>query len=197
MSERLVVESNQAYCVECGGLFPIEDMISHGPARICAGCKPAFLQKLAEGAEIRTGQLRYASVGTRFVAALLDGLLLLVASVVVQFVLLGLTFEQFIGVTPVTSVFVELVRQLFGLALGLSYEAFLIGKYGATLGKMACRIKVVTADGGKVSYGRAIGRHFAKFLSTITLMIGYIIAIFDSEKRALHDRICNTRVVIS
>ena len=78
---------------------------------------------------------------------------------------------------------------------GISYETIFIGKYGATVGKMACRIKVVTADGGQVSYLRAVGRYFAKLLSAFTLMIGYIIAAFDPEKRALHDRICNTRVV--
>jgi uncharacterized RDD family membrane protein YckC len=50
-------------------------------------------------------------------------------------------------------------------------------------------------DGGKVSYGRAVGRHFAKYLSSFTLGIGYIMAGIDDEKRALHDRICNTRVI--
>ena len=41
---------------------------------------------------------------------------------------------------------------------------------------------------------RAIGRHFSEWLSSI-LFIGYIMAAFDEEKRALHDRICGTRVV--
>jgi uncharacterized RDD family membrane protein YckC len=72
----------------------------------------------------------------------------------------------------------------------------LIGKYGATVGKMACKIKVITADGQPVSYARAFGRYFAKVLSSLTLLIGFIIAAFDSEKRSLHDHICNTRVVV-
>lgn len=38
-----------AVCVECGQLFNIEDMIRHGDAYVCAGCKPVFLQKLSEG----------------------------------------------------------------------------------------------------------------------------------------------------
>ena len=41
----------------------------------------------------------------------------------------------------------------------------------------------------------AVGRYFAKFLSSITLCIGFIIAAFESEKRSLHDHICGTRVV--
>jgi len=72
----------------------------------------------------------------------------------------------------------------------------MIGKFGATLGKMACKIQVVTAEGGRVSYLRSLGRYFAKFLSGLICLIGYIIAAFDEEKRALHDRICVTRVVL-
>ena len=71
----------------------------------------------------------------------------------------------------------------------------MIGKYGATVGKMAMKIRVVTAEGQKVSYLRALGRYFAKLLSGMILMIGYLMAAFDDEKRALHDRICNTRVI--
>jgi uncharacterized RDD family membrane protein YckC len=40
-----------------------------------------------------------------------------------------------------------------------------------------------------------VGRFFAKILSAMMLWIGFIIAAFDREKRALHDHICGTRVV--
>jgi uncharacterized RDD family membrane protein YckC len=83
------------------------------------------------------------------------------------------------------------------MCIGITYETVLIGKYGATLGKMACKIKVVTAEGGRVSYLLAFGRYFAKILSAMILMIGYLMAAFDDEKRALHDRICNTRVIVN
>jgi uncharacterized RDD family membrane protein YckC len=54
---------------------------------------------------------------------------------------------------------------------------------------------VVRPDGGPVHLGRAVGRYFAKWLSSLTLCIGYIIAGFDAEKRAMHDMIVDTRVV--
>jgi uncharacterized RDD family membrane protein YckC len=60
---------------------------------------------------------------------------------------------------------------------------------------MALSLKVVRADGSKVSYMRAFGRAAAEIVSGILLLIGYIIAGFDDEKRALHDRMCDTRVV--
>src|SRR5207237_3864453 len=82
-----------------------------------------------------------------------------------------------------------------GFLLRLAYSTFLVGKYGATLGKMACGLRVVTPTGGKVSYGVACGRFFAEILSGLLLCIGYIMVAFDEEKRGLHDRICNTRVI--
>jgi uncharacterized RDD family membrane protein YckC len=54
---------------------------------------------------------------------------------------------------------------------------------------------VITADGEPITYWRAFGRYFGKLLSGIILGIGYLMAAFDEEKRALHDRICHTRVV--
>jgi uncharacterized RDD family membrane protein YckC len=75
------------------------------------------------------------------------------------------------------------------------YEIFMIGKYGATWGKMAVKIKVVAPDGGRISYGRSTGRYFAKILSAMILYIGFLMAIWDKEKRALHDQICQTRVI--
>ena len=66
---------------------------------------------------------------------------------------------------------------------------------GCTLGKRAMGLKVVTAEGGRcrffdVLYRETVGR----YLSGI-LCIGYLLAIGDEEHRALHDRICDTRVV--
>jgi uncharacterized RDD family membrane protein YckC len=60
---------------------------------------------------------------------------------------------------------------------------------------MACKLKIIVADGSRVSYLRAFGRHFAKYLSAMILLVGYIMAAFDDQRRTLHDRICETRVV--
>jgi len=75
------------------------------------------------------------------------------------------------------------------------YMAFMHSRYGATLGKMAVGIRVITLDGRNPSFWRAFGRVFAEYLSSLCLYIGYIMAGFDEEKRALHDHICGTRVV--
>jgi uncharacterized RDD family membrane protein YckC len=46
-----------------------------------------------------------------------------------------------------------------------------------------------------MTWSLAVGRYFAHMLSAFTLYIGYMMAGWDEEKRALHDRICDTRVV--
>ena len=86
---------------------------------------------------------------------------------------------------------------IWGLSVAIqcAYETFFIGKMGATPGKMALGLKVVRADGSPVDYARAAGRFFGKMLSGIILGIGYIMAGFDAQKRALHDMICDTRVI--
>jgi uncharacterized RDD family membrane protein YckC len=90
---------------------------------------------------------------------------------------------------------IVVISNLLQIAIAAAYTTWLLGRYGATLGKMACKIKVVTPDGGSVSYARALGRYFAEILSAMIFSIGYIMAAFDDQKRTLHDRICNTRVV--
>ena len=87
------------------------------------------------------------------------------------------------------------VIMLLQYAIPAVYDTWFVGKYGATPGKMACKLKIVVADETPLSYSRALGRHFAKWLSSIILGIGFIMAAFDDERRTLHDRICETRVV--
>jgi uncharacterized RDD family membrane protein YckC len=188
---------DEAVCAECGRVFNRQEMIPHGNLHVCATCKPILVQKLAEGVTLKTGTMNYAGFWLRFAAVFLDGILLFMFNTLLNLLAGGLSFPQSIGVrqpgfalTPV-----QIVLFFVEMAVGLSYEAIMIGKFGATVGKYACGIKVVTAEGGRVSYLRAFGRYFAKLLSSLICAIGYIMAGFDEEKRALHDRICNTRVI--
>jgi uncharacterized RDD family membrane protein YckC len=185
----------QAVCAECGGVFNLEDTISYGNARVCANCKPVFIQKLAEGAKLNTGEMAYAGFWTRFAAVFIDGLILGAFNLMTNGIGAALVIPAMRG-SPNAALGIQLVLMCVNLAVGMSYETLMIGKYGATVGKMVMKIRVITAEGQKVSYLRALGRYFAKLLSGMTLMIGYLMAAFDDEKRTLHDRICNTRVIV-
>ena len=91
----------------------------------------------------------------------------------------------------------RLLIQFAVMLAGVTYDAIFVGRFGATPGKMICNLRIVHPDGSRLSYPRAFGRCGAKWLSGITFGIGYLMAAFDDEKRALHDQICDTRVIRS
>lgn len=68
-------------------------------------------------------------------------------------------------------------------------------KVQGTVGKMALKIKVIDYDGNRVSFARATGRYFGKILSSLVLMIGYIMAGFTEKKQALHDILARCYVI--
>ena len=188
---------NEAVCAECGKAFDKGEMIRHGEAWVCAACKPVFLQKLSEGVEPVTGAMRYAGFWIRFAAKFVDGIIMSVLLLLPMIAIMASmgTFERSSEEPSEAEMIVQLVFQIVYFAVYGAYSIFFVGKYGATPGKMACKIKVVDGTGAKIGYGRATGRFFAEFLSGLICYIGYIMVAFDEEKRALHDRICNTRVI--
>ena len=186
-----------APCVECGLSFPTDELVSYEQHRVCATCKDVFFQRIREGGGT-LADWNYGGFWVRFFARVIDGCIggfvgLLLS--LVQTMLLGDPGVGF-GQDPTAMDFVILVvTSLLSMAIGITYEVWFIGKYGATPGKMAFGLKVIRSDGSRVSYWRSFGRYLGTLLSSFTLMIGYIIAAFDDEKRALHDHICDTRVV--
>ena len=65
----------------------------------------------------------------------------------------------------------------------------------ATLGKMACGIKVTDLQGERISFGRATGRHFAQWITDMSWLIGYLMVAFTKKRQSLHDMIAETVVV--
>jgi len=87
---------------------------------------------------------------------------------------------------------VTFILLLFGSWL---YEAFMeSSSYQATVGKMIFGMKVTDLNGNRISFERATGRHFAKWLSGVILGIGYIMVAFTERKQGLHDILAGTLV---
>ena len=77
------------------------------------------------------------------------------------------------------------------------YEAFMLSSpYQATLGKMIFGMKVTDLSGNRISFARATGRHFAKWLSGMILFIGFIMVGLTERKQGLHDMMAGTLVRI-
>lgn len=90
----------------------------------------------------------------------------------------------------------SLTGGVIGLVIGIGYYAGMeSSSWQATLGKKALGLIVVDEAGTRISFMRALGRYFAKILSALILMIGYIMVAFTDKKQGLHDMLASTLVV--
>jgi uncharacterized RDD family membrane protein YckC len=183
-----VAGPDRAVCAECGKVFPTSEMIQYENSWVCGNCKPIFFQKIREGVSTPR-DMTYAGFWIRVGAKILDGIILQIVNIPIRILLTSATRD------PHAQMRIGFFVLGLSTAINLGYAVFFLGKFGATPGKMALRLRVVTPTGGRISYARAFGRFFAEILSSVILGIGYIMVAFDDEKRALHDRICNTRVI--
>ena len=142
-------------------------------AKYCQVCGTAVAPQGAPSPSVAS----YASLWARLLAVLIDAIIISAAT--------GTAIVATFG---------------HGLAFGFLgpwlYEAFMMSsEWQATVGKRVMSIVVTDLHGGRISFGRATGRHFAKYLSAFLLGIGFIMAAFTSKKQALHDIIAETVVV--
>jgi len=142
--------------------------------------------------------VRYAGFWIRVVAATLDWMLMFAALFPIRW-LVGSSATlagEFWQVPTNKALHVSrLVRIGFAVAAGFAYRAGMeSSRFQGTLGKMAVQIKVTDLAGDRISLERASGRYLAKFLSTISLGVGYLMAGFTPRKQALHDRVAGTLV---
>jgi uncharacterized RDD family membrane protein YckC len=200
------IDPDVRYCSQCGQPSTLDQLARFGDTLVCPNCKNSYVQKLREGVAPYQPAFQYGGFWVRFVAALIDGIILGVASSAVQLLLLGSAYRPFANMREpmppdqALAAFGAMMgtialSMLIGIAIAASYEGFFVYRVGATPGKMVLGLKVVRPNGATVNLSRAIGRYFGKWLSYMTFGIGFIIAGFDAEKRAVHDMILDTRVV--
>jgi uncharacterized RDD family membrane protein YckC len=97
-------------------------------------------------------------------------------------------FSLIIGIITLLSLFSFVFKWLY-------YALFESSKYNGTFGKIAVGIRVLDYQGNGISFGRASGRYFARIITNLTLLIGYIMAGFTEQKQALHDMVAGCIVV--
>jgi uncharacterized RDD family membrane protein YckC len=193
-SLRLLVSAatggNSVYCHTCGA--PNDD-----PAVFCKKCGTA-LQKTnppsGTTAPTYPPAVQYAGFWRRLGSSLIDGIVVGGVALVIYIIFVGVgaaTFDEwgfFVGYA---------IAYIAVIVLGWLYYALMESSVKqATLGKMALGIIVTDAQGRRVSFGRATGRHFGKILSGIILYIGYIMIAFTAKKQGLHDIIADCLVVM-
>ena len=123
------------------------------------------------------GSYELASIGTRFIALLIDGIIL----GIITGALVGFGREAGGGLSFIVGV--------------VYYWYFLSRREGQTLGKSVMNIRVVKVDGSPLTDTDAILRYIGYYINTAVFGLGWIWALFDSNQQGLHDKIVQNYVV--
>ena len=138
----------------------------------------------------------YAGFWQRFVAALIDGIIMWIAQMII-FTIFGVGTmsnadpEMFANGIPASFSIAYLIA--FGLQVAY-YAYFESSEKQATFGKQAMGLVVTSTTGERISMLNAVGRYFAKIPSAMILGIGFLMQPFTEKKQALHDMIASTLV---
>lgn len=149
----------------------------------------------------------YAGFWLRFVAVIIDGIILGILQFVVLTPILaaigigassdianGSEADMVALIAKLTALFSTV--GLIGQAVNILYFSFMeSSKFQATIGKLALGLIVTDTNGEKLDFVKALIRNVSKIVSTVTLGIGYLLAGFTEKKQALHDMIAGTLVV--
>ncbi len=187
------------FCSRCGTALNPASVPAQASVPVAAPA-PAAAVSYAPYAPVPVAGVRYGGFWIRVVAFIIDAIIVraVATPIALAFGLSGGMAGMMSGV-PYSGLMFHLVGGgvLFLVVVAGSwlYEAFMLSSpYQATLGKMIFGMKVTDLYGNRISFARATGRHFAKWLSGLMLCIGYIMVGFTERKQGLHDMVAGTLV---
>jgi uncharacterized RDD family membrane protein YckC len=137
-----------------------------------------------------------APAGARLLGAFID--LVIVSGIDLVVVYLTLRICELTFAQVLTLPLAPLVS--FLVLLNGGYLSTFVAAGGQTIGKMAAGIRVIPADPAaspseRVSFGQAVVRAAGYLASALPAGLGFFPAFFGQDRRALHDRLADTRVV--
>jgi len=197
------VAEGVAFCSACGQPVVGYSVAPAGAAP--AGPTPAYIPSAQTGWQAPTARAPVACAGfwLRFVAWIIDRIVLQFAGSIIT-----LPFATSMGIRELMRThpsspedFIPLfenMRKFFLIILVLEWLYYALlesSAWQATLGKKALGLEVTDLTGARVSFARATGRYFARYISFFTIGIGYIMAGLTAKKQALHDMIAGTLVI--
>ncbi len=136
--------------------------------------------------------LEYATFGGRFVARVIDGLVMLIPGGIISY-MFRTNYPSLIENIP------GLVKASLAswVVTWLYFAIMESGPNQGTFGKKAIGIKVTTLNGGQLTFMQASGRYFGKLLSGLIIYIGYFMMLWDDRNQTLHDKMAGAVVVKS
>jgi len=183
-------------CAHSGKVCLRSEMLPYGDALISSDHKDAFVSKLMEtgtvGVADATGSpLIYVGFWMRVLASFLDYFVKMPVSWIfmVPYSVLAFTMGTQADGDGGRAVAIANLAYGFGLlgmlAVSIFYDTWMVGRFQATLGKMAIGAKVVKPDGARLNYKQAFYRWFANkvvsyFIVTVPPLLVFAIVMFAS-----------------
>lgn len=141
--------------------------------------------------EETTDNVVYSGFWRRFAAFLID---IVIVSLVILILSAAMGFS--VGLGGVGGPGMSILGVLIAVAAPWLYWAGMeSSRHQATIGKMALGMAVTDQFCNRLTFMRASARYYGKILSSMTLLIGFIMAGFTQRKQALHDMLAGTLVV--
>ncbi len=125
---------------------------------------------------------------------LYDSLLLLAVLMVATAPFLPLTGGE--AVDPGTHPMLALAYRLVLLLLVVGFYGLFWTRRGQTLGMASWRLRVEREDGQLLTWGDTLRRLAWTLLSLLPFGLGFAWILLDPQRRAWHDRLSRTRVVV-
>lgn len=151
----------------------------------------------------------YAGFWLRFVALIIDAIVLWVVGAIVLFPLMGVMGIGAVlrgmngpygpGMGPEQMIpFMSIIFRIIFISAVLRWLYYALlesSSWQATLGKKALGLEVTDMEGRRIGFGRATGRTLGKIISAFIMYIGFIMAGFTEKKQALHDMMAGCLVI--
>jgi len=141
--------------------------------------------------QIDTNNLELASMRLRLRAFIIDDLIITFLVIIMLWDSLSANGGDLVALLSLLNAYAMPV-----VILKIVYQAFFVWYYGATLGKMASKIRVIDYDNfGRVSFMNSLFRSLGRILSEMFFYLGFIFGYFNDGRQTFHDKLGRTLVV--
>ncbi|WP_428028671.1 RDD family protein [Arcobacter sp.] len=135
--------------------------------------------------------LQLATINSRIKAFIIDDILI---TLIVLIIFWDTIANNESDLSTILILMNEFVLQV--LVLKFIYQTFFVWYYGATVGKIIAKVRVIDYDNfNRVSLFQSALRSFGRILSEMFFYIGFIFSFFNDGRQTFHDKISKTLVI--
>ncbi len=135
--------------------------------------------------------LELSAMSRRTISFIIDDLL-------ITFLVIMILWDNLVQLNWDLNSVMELLKDFipYILFIKFSYQSFFIWYFGATIGKIITKIKVIDYNTlGKISLISSMIRAGLRLISEMYFYFGFIFGFFNDGRQTLHDKLAKTLVV--